>query len=1603
MPDTVEQEAEKYQAPERAKTESSRTLFDEISKDGANPYTYNQGADASTTLSAVDRFINEKGLPQVELIQEVDNKISVRVLDAAAKSVQTVMPDGKVVTKLPDGKTLEYDPSKPAAERYALTTPGSPPTTTRDASVEPLKGIIEKPLVTKPARTEGDASVVSKIYADGRVVESYTYTPADKGNGKRSEATFYPPGTRADGLRETEKFNANPAGTTPEAKSPRTVERFDATTGKPARTETQFTGTENTIKIDKVVAYKTPPGGPDGVAVETNYKKDGADPNQTGRGPEGITKRLSFPATDAQGRQEITEKPATDTPRKQAERTTKFRDGVTETVYSPKTQPTDKEFTIKLPNGVTQEKLVNGTVTTSFETPRNFSFKNGANTESFNNVTKIERAADGKLTFTPPGSPTGDKPATITNVGDTKPLTVGTSARTGDVRVDGTRDRATTPTPDAPVRPGEVKLDANGNAESMKIGDKEYKVTRGADGQISTLEFGTPPTKLTREGDKWSIAPPPPAGTRELNMDGMKLRIGTDGKVTGDIQMNKKGEMYYKSDNGPHRVESIKKPDGAVVNIDFKTYERTEFKSPGTGATPDNTKFWDGFNWRDGTKTVNGNTVKIEFSPKPGEAGYNPNKPSVMERTSNPPGTDQAKVIFRDNTGKETKTIDADWQGRKQVEKIPPDKTRELFYDGSTYREGTRSGDTVTFKDNKDGEAVSAKYRADGGVETKYGTPPSEREVIRDKNGFVTEVKENGKKTREFKRDADGDVREQLIYGPDGQVKERWRRKLPEAAPLMGASVGREGADKTTLSQPGRGMPRAIGNTKDFNTWERVKPDGSPLDAADKDKPENQPRRENVFVTADGAVVKEKPRTGAPPSEIEISHLGKGTVETRNGNNRTFRGPDGATLESKDDGKKWRLAGQPDSVPPIEGTPVVGRDGKMLIKEQVPKPGSTTGEKIEKVHRVNKDSISELDSAGKEVRRTTKDGTVMSAFDAAGNPGKVKAGNPPNSPELSYKWEGTPPKVTEIKNGDTVTHKMDGTNLRKVNGAGFEGPNLTVRASDGKLLEKATNPADGTIERFDNNVAVVSDANGVPVRMEQGGKTFTVEATKNPTTGEITINKVKDGPNTIADAATPGKGAIRLENGRVVQEVSPGSKDVDVYGLDGLRVRQTDSVRERVIPGKFEFKADLKPSPQDYSGELKANGQTYKFDYDGTKPAERGGLRTLKKLTVPAGADGTGQPEKTFEIGKGDPKVSSIKIDEQTGTFKVSFEPKPPATEGSATLYNPSDAANFRTTINGDGVGGTFNKDGKQVRVIANGGAFGVEYDGDQVKKVVLEPAAPPSKPEVAITKPDAPGSLTVNADGTVTEIRGNQRIVHRPGAPRATETTTYPDAAKAASGTEPGDTVVAVGDRKLTFNKEGELTKGESGGRQWEITPPTPALKRVAPGFDLEIPAGRTIDLKDGTGPIKLGDKPGEKLTLKRDGTLVHTRPGDLPPASTDPEVVPVTAVQRETVYLGNGSRVETVRVNPGTPNAEQTRVQIGPDGKVQGFEVPGTRMVAIGSSEARGVQAQYNKDTGELTLQSPSGAEFVYTAKGERFLLKPPTTSGGPKVRERKALRRR
>lgn len=1589
-----------YQVAEKTRVESSQTLLDEINA----PDNYSKHQGGTSLLGRAAELANKNCgglLPDVQLVDEdTAEKTSIRILDTSSNRSQVVRPDGVVLTTMPapDNRTIEFNPKGKPGEQYTEIKAGPPEqrVTVPEASIKDI------PVATRTG--EPPASEQVQTFADGRVVTTFPNARP----GERESLTNYPPikdGDRVLSTRplQTETFKANPDGSSPERRAGRTVSRFED------RTETTFTpasaNAADQLRISKVTAFNPKPGDPQGRALITEYAGNG-------RPEDGASRVTRFRADQPQGIREQAKIPTRPPAEAGKETKTKFADNSTESTFDPPRNGINKRLDIPgPPQKMTQEFNVNGDVTTTLEPKIVKSGLDVNGTVQNVEISKLTRKADGTYLInnsTTPVRISERVPGAAPNAPPdyARPITLGATERTGQILANGERQRGRTsdntpPVPSDNPTPlpttDRVQLNPNSSMpDRANIGNTSYRPTfaDGGNGRLNELVIkpgNGPEVKLTRDG-----GPPPgfkvePAGSLkdgqgrpvqngEAVLDGFRVQV-KDGRIVGDFHVNKRGEVCYKNGDGPDRIEQIKKADGSLVMIDMKNYERTEFGPPPQNQERSK-KFWDGFEWRAGEKRVEGGKTIVEFTPKPGQEGFNPNKPATLERNGTPPN-DTASVKFKDASGKETKSISADWTTRTQTEVVPgnpgPPPTpattiTRMDAGGGNYREiegqPVRNGDNVTvkFKPGRDNEPISATYNTkDRTVSTEY----KDSRVLRDANGRVTEVQQpKGTPSQRFAYDADGDLREHVTLNPNGTVKEKLIRQGPEKAPMMGAPLA--AGPQETIGQPGRpALPRKIGEPTGFNTWRR-EPAPNPVTA------ENPATvQQNIFVTGDGAIIREKPPApgSTAKADVSIEHPGRGTTETTRGGQREFKGPDGQTWTSTD-GQRWRMPGmQRDLV----GTPRSLADGTTVIRSTKPEtiPGSNPPQTRDVVvdSRRNDDpasaSVSELNEAGKEVRRIFDNGSVVT-FDAQGNPSsRTIPGRPPTVQNFKFE-NGKCIEISDPSKNPAVTHKLEGGALRPV---GKPTDPIVDVTREGRVLAQTTNPPNGTVEQLGNNTGLVRDQAGLPVRLERqnNGQTESWKIESHKEGNKLVIDKITDEKppgRVIADKAS---GAIRLDSfGRATQESRPGSGTFDrTTSLDGrvdspqARVRTNDKFTLNVDATKNEGTLTTKPEGAEWKLAYKPNS------------AGRGDVRELTKVTVPGVPGRTpADPATEFEVGKGTPPVRAIVIDENTGAITVDRG-------ASATLFNPADPNKHRTEISKDGSAVTFNRDGIRTAL--------TDQQGREFKITeVRVPAAPPAPATTQINSIEGPGgnpkleraqgeiSIDETTNTIKQQLKPNSEVVINPDG--RTVTTKF----EVDAPTKKTEVTTEQGNRRTVVDGTGKIKEIATRGadnvyRPW-VFEPAGAEKNLSfgppPANEVKLPDTITkVKLPDGT---EVAGGAGVELYLRSDGTIARRH-----------SITEGGKQFQETVHNGDGTRSEVFVAGHGTPDAIQWRVNMTGN-NITSFRLPDQiRDVPVTGSLTAAMT------NGELVLSVNGQPRNAVSANGKVFALGP----GG----ERKEMQRR
>ena len=393
----------------------------------------------------------------------------------------------------------------------------------------------------------------------------------------------------------------------------------------------------------------------------------------------------------------------------------------------------------------------------------------------------------------------------------------------------GTNERSQPETQPAP----------GGQVGNMRIGNHDYQLSFGADGQTNNLSVSSPDgnsvLKMQRDASgALMIASAtgdylPQNGC--VNFEGIQLRVGPDGKVVGDLSMDSQGVVKYKAGDADHKIEIDRKADGSVVSYDMAAWKRTTIAPDGKA----HDDYWDGFSWRNGVPSADGS--RVDFLPP------DPIKVSFIQHDLTA-GQNKIQVNFPYGM-----SYSIDFHQHMMVKQMPgmngaPGEQYTFYYDGTNYqaaqqvlRDQPKPGETtVQFANSDPGDPTSAVYHADGGVTS---VRPDNTIVDQNADGYVTAV--NGPKGAwQFKRDVNGDIEaaQHTYNGPDGKpVTDTLARSGVEQNPGMEYWYSRGGYNAPRM--PNDHGPSDINAPKGLDTY--VDQNGKAV-------------RMNINVAADGTV-----------------------------------------------------------------------------------------------------------------------------------------------------------------------------------------------------------------------------------------------------------------------------------------------------------------------------------------------------------------------------------------------------------------------------------------------------------------------------------------------------------------------------------------------------------------------------------------------------------------------------------------------------------------------------------------------------------------------------------------------------------------------------
>ena len=829
-------------------------------------------------------FHQRGAVSRVASAQELD--AVVNRVSANGQEQDKAAGDVKVKTKIGNA-TLEYDPQK---KEYALVDEQGKSKPVGDTDKvgpngETLKQLKELGISTEDVK-EGGTDAKKVTYPDGAV--RIAFDPAKVAPGGVEERTTYPPGSRTDGRQSEVNYKATDT-------EPSRVER-----SFPNRTEVVFALPSD---VSKITTFKDAPAGSPAKVIDY----------QDGKGPNGESQLATF-KDDPHGRDQASvfgkngkaEKYVYSFKDGHSETLVPRADGTP--------APREMQFPAHEgdPRGKTTLTYKDDAVQTKFENPVNIGGVAIAGVDSLKDGTNVFRDAQGAAIQLNPEqqaaaakmmelpvhqltTPRGDRinymadGSRISEFNVPNPPQAGAElirkeypfARNGVIvesslvpNQDGVnrvligengqkqylRDGAAqsagndyyVPTGGTDVEitfgrdnyAGKMYYNSeSGIPQRMRIGDRDYSMRYGQDGQLNQMSIKGPNGRIDFErGPNGQMVirnaegayKPDANGVSKL--EGIPLRIGPNGQLIGELTLNKNGQLRYKTGNGPERQEYVRRPDGTMEHFDIGKWKRTSFDAAGK---PTKENYWDGHAWRQGQVSQDGK--RIDFQKEDGRPTY-----VMRQAAEGPPAVDRTQHGY--DMGR---TIDSDWSGRMQVEKLqgPPERSTTRYFNGAEFREGnaTRTADggtMVTFNEPGRGMPKQTMYGADG---TQYSKFADGTEMVKDGRGYVSAIK-GPRGNYRFDRDPDGDITRVRQFDENGQMTESFMRRGGERNTGMENWLSRYSV--TGIRTPGEQTPRDLAKPTDFNTF--VNSRGESV-------------RVNINVTADGTLRREYPGPDGNP------------------------------------------------------------------------------------------------------------------------------------------------------------------------------------------------------------------------------------------------------------------------------------------------------------------------------------------------------------------------------------------------------------------------------------------------------------------------------------------------------------------------------------------------------------------------------------------------------------------------------------------------------------------------------------------------------------------------------------------------------------------
>ena len=1291
----------------KSAAEALRAEAEKLLAAGSSGYEFHQKGEKKEGEAAVSR-VAQTGSPELTTRGLVKPEKAGADQRPAGQN-QASDANGKVVTKLGPAGTLEFDPKNKENPYTVINANGEKKAVADGDKVGPngetLKDLKEKGLSSESVKVNGidstkttypDGSVRSVFNSDqvvpGGVLESISY-PAGREDQKRlvERIKGKEPATSSEDSAQTRTVFQNRTET---AYDSGPVERITSITGAKAGQATEVTDYRNGPNGEKQsVVFKDDPRGVDKASLFSkpgepdkivyNYK-DGHSESMLKAADKTLTpSEMRFPAheNDPRGKSSVTygadrvetkfENPydvgggaKIGAVESRQDGTTVYKDGNGKELQLNPEQLEAAQAALKTPLhelttpvGDKVSYMADGSRITQFATngqpqpgqelarqeypfPRNGILIDASINPGPDGVNRKVVYADGRVEAMRAGQGADQLPPVAGGQGDIE-------------FAFGSGDRA-----------GRMYYNSDSGCPSrMSIGDRNYGLEHGADGRMNRMSIQSKDggsLELQRGADgRLQVMKADgsfkPDANGKISVEGLPVQIGQDGKIVGELTLNKKGDLRYKTDNGPARHEYVRRADGTMEDFDLAKWKRSTYSPDGQLAK---TTFWDGFEWRQGTQSADGK--RTEFAPEQ-------DKPSFVERVASngPPSVDQTRHGFQ--TGR---TVDADWGGRMQVERLqgPPASEKTRYFNGAEYREAgsanvLENGDThVVFKEPGRGQPIETIFAKDGRTINKYA---DNTQMAKDSRGYISEIR-GPRGNYQFDRDPDGDIRNVKQFDHDGKMIESFTRRGAEKNSGMESWLSRQSLG---VRGPGERPPRDLNKPTDFNTF--VNSRGETISV-------------NMNVTADGTLRREYPGEGGTPyftyDRIEADNYremnGRSIIDRSGGVTETVdntKNPPEQSVTFKRNGIDFNLH---------------SKDGPILVDERGFVTQSTVDQKSMTIY--------------------TADGAIASLSNNDGKPAyveaKIPAGNgqfkslkvgQENVKELTLRRDG---KVqATIGDGTVIFNPKNSTVAQTRQGEKFmrvgditTGEMKAITTLNGEplwefnkdnIVSASGNTFQGA-DKWDLNQAQADANANLTLKSKDGKEEAYLQANG-------TFIETRDGKGLFS---YPDKSKAVLDKAGTLEKVQFGDKEFQPLIADGkiagLKQTNGDAVIKPVpADANFKFDKDTGKFATEFTESNGVKSRTVWNTTDNTYAVERswnGAKNTLNRMSVTMNAQG--QVVK-FKLPDGSGGGESNPIERKVADIVA-------AEKEQGRTFNIAYENNRLVTSRSDGIVGKFEADG---------------------------------------------------------------------------------------------------------------------------------------------------------------------------------------------------------------------------------------------------------------------------------------------------------------------